>query len=69
MAVTKAKKIEQVKQLAGELKSIKNGFVAEFGKLTVANDDELRKGDSWYRRKVPRRQEHARRARGAGHGF
>ena len=43
MAVTKAKKHEQVKQLAGELKSIKNGFVAEFGKLTVANDDELRK--------------------------
>jgi large subunit ribosomal protein L10 len=43
MAVTKAKKIEQVKQLAGELKSIKNGFVAEFGKLTVANDDELRR--------------------------
>ena len=43
MAVTKAKKIEQVEQLAGELKSIKNGFVAEFGKLTVANDDELRR--------------------------
>ena len=43
MAVTKAKKIEQVEQLAGELKSVKNGFVAEFGKLTVANDDELRR--------------------------
>jgi large subunit ribosomal protein L10 len=43
MAVTKAKKIEQMEQLAGELKSAKNGFVAEFGKLTVANDDELRR--------------------------
>ena len=43
MAVTKAKKIEQVEQLAGELKGAKHGFVAEFGKLTVANDDELRR--------------------------
>ena len=43
MAVTKAKKIEQVDQLAGELKGVKNGFLAEFGKLTVANDDELRR--------------------------
>lgn len=43
MAVTRAKKIEQVKQLAGELKGVKHGFVAEFGKLTVANDDELRR--------------------------
>jgi len=43
MAVTKAKKIEQVDQLAGELKGVKNGFLAEFVKLTVANDDELRR--------------------------
>ncbi|MGA2992149.1 MAG: 50S ribosomal protein L10 [Candidatus Korobacteraceae bacterium] len=43
MAVTKAKKIEQVEALAVELKSTKNGFVTEFGKLTVAQDDELRR--------------------------
>lgn len=43
MAVTKAKKIEQVEVLASELKDVKNGFVAEFGKLTVAQDDELRR--------------------------
>ena len=43
MAVTKAKKIEQVEQLADELKGVKHGFLAEFGKLTVANDDELRR--------------------------
>ncbi len=43
MAVTKAKKIEQVEALAVELKSTRNGFVAEFGKLTVAQDDELRR--------------------------
>jgi len=43
MAVTKAKKIDQVSALAGQLKSAKNGFVAGFGKLTVAQDDELRR--------------------------
>jgi len=43
MAVTKAKKIEQVEALAVELKSTKNGFITEFGKLTVAQDDELRR--------------------------
>jgi large subunit ribosomal protein L10 len=43
MAVTKAKKIEQAEALALELKSTKHGFVAEFGKLTVAQDDELRR--------------------------
>lgn len=43
MAVTRAKKIDQVSALAGQLKSVKNGFVAGFGKLTVAQDDELRR--------------------------
>lgn len=43
MAVTKAKKISQVELLSLELKGVSNGFIAEFGKLTVAQDDELRK--------------------------
>ncbi len=43
MAVTKAKKIEQATALAEALKTSKSGFVTEFGKLTVAQDDELRK--------------------------
>ena len=43
MAVTKAKKIEQVDQLSTELKDVNSGIVAEFGKLTVEMDFELRK--------------------------
>jgi large subunit ribosomal protein L10 len=43
MAVTKAKKIEQVDQLSSELKGVSSGIVAEFGKLTVEMDFELRK--------------------------
>ncbi len=43
MAVTKAKKISQVETLGLELKGVSNGFIAEYGKLTVAQDDELRR--------------------------
>src|SRR5512141_1366226 len=43
MAVTKAKKIEQANALAEELKTSQSGFVTEYGKITVAQDDELRK--------------------------
>jgi large subunit ribosomal protein L10 len=43
MAVTKAKKIEQVDRLSNELKDVSSGIVAEFGKLTVEMDFELRK--------------------------
>src|SRR5512142_2569765 len=43
MAVTKAKKIEQAEQLSNELKGVNSGIVAEFGKLTVEMDFELRK--------------------------
>jgi len=43
MAVTKARKIEQTEALAKALQTSQDGFVAEFGKLTVAQDDELRK--------------------------
>lgn len=43
MAVTRAKKIAQVESLAVELKDVSNGFIAEYGKLTVAQDDQLRK--------------------------
>jgi large subunit ribosomal protein L10 len=43
MAVTKAKKIEQVEHLTSELQGVNNGIVTEFGKLTVEMDFELRK--------------------------
>ncbi len=43
MAVTKARKIEQVDQLTSELKDVKHVIVGTPGKLTVAQDDELRK--------------------------
>jgi large subunit ribosomal protein L10 len=43
MAVTRARKVEQVDELNSELKNVGNVIVATFGKLTVAQDFELRK--------------------------
>jgi large subunit ribosomal protein L10 len=43
MAVTKAKKVEQVEKLAADLQQANNIIVATYGKLTVAQDFELRK--------------------------
>jgi large subunit ribosomal protein L10 len=43
MAVTRAKKIEQVEKLGGDLKNISSVIVATYTKLTVAQDFELRK--------------------------
>jgi large subunit ribosomal protein L10 len=43
MAVTKAKKIEQVEELGQELKAVSSMIVATYNKLTVAQDFELRK--------------------------
>lgn len=43
MAVTKAKKAEQVEELGKELQSASSMVVATFSKLTVAQDYELRK--------------------------
>ena len=43
MAVTKARKIEQVEELSNELKGAGSAIVATFSKLTVAQDFELRK--------------------------
>jgi large subunit ribosomal protein L10 len=43
MAVTKAKKIEQVEQLTKELQNAKHGIVGSFAKMTVEKDFELRK--------------------------
>jgi large subunit ribosomal protein L10 len=43
MAVTKAKKVEQVEELSGELQNVNSVIVATFSKLTVAQDFELRK--------------------------
>ena len=43
MAVTKAKKTEQVEKLSKDLKNVSNVVVATYTKLTVAQDYELRK--------------------------
>ena len=43
MAVSKAKKIEQVDKLTSELKNVSSVIVATYTKLTVAQDFELRK--------------------------
>ncbi|MGO9517230.1 MAG: 50S ribosomal protein L10 [Candidatus Korobacteraceae bacterium] len=43
MAVTKAKKIEQVEKLTEELQSANHAIVGTFSKLTVEKDFELRK--------------------------
>lgn len=43
MAVTKARKIEQVEKLEQELKSVSSMIVTTYTKLTVAQDFELRK--------------------------
>jgi large subunit ribosomal protein L10 len=43
MAVSRAKKAEQVEKLGSELKSVSSVIVATYSKLTVAQDYELRK--------------------------
>ena len=43
MAVTRAKKVEQVEKLTGELNEVGNVIVGTFSKLTVTQDFELRK--------------------------
>jgi len=43
MAVTKARKQEQVAKLSAELKNVSNAVVATYTKMTVAQDYELRK--------------------------
>jgi len=43
MAVTKAKKIDQVQKLEKDLKNVSSMIVATYSKLTVAQDFELRK--------------------------
>src|SRR5712671_6398159 len=43
MAVTKAKKTEQVEKLSADLKNVSNAVVATYTKMTVAQDYELRK--------------------------
>ena len=68
MAVTKAKKISQVETLALELKGVSNGFIAEYGKLTVAQDDVLRKSIRDSGRQVSGGEEHSGQARDGRHG-
>ena len=43
MAVTKARKKEQVEKLSAELKNVSNAVVATYTKMTVPQDYELRK--------------------------
>lgn len=43
MAVSRAKKREQVEKLSGDLKNVANMVVATYTKMTVAQDYELRK--------------------------
>jgi large subunit ribosomal protein L10 len=43
MAVTKAKKLEQVEKLSKDLKNVSNVVVATYTKMTVPQDYELRK--------------------------
>lgn len=43
MAVTRAKKVEQVEKLSSELKNVSSVIVATYSKLTVQKDFELRK--------------------------
>src|ERR1700752_3411847 len=43
MAVTRAKKKEQVEKLSGDLKNVSHMVVATYTKMTVAQDYELRK--------------------------
>lgn len=43
MAVTKARKSEQVEKLSADLKKVSSMIVATYGKLTVAQDFDLRK--------------------------
>jgi len=43
MAVTKARKKEQVEKLSVDLKNVSNAVVATYSKMTVAQDYELRK--------------------------
>ena len=43
MAVTKAKKIEQVEELSKEFQNAKHGIIGSFAKMTVGKDFELRK--------------------------
>ena len=43
MAVSRAKKVEQVEKLGAELKNVSSLIIATYSKLTVAQDYELRK--------------------------
>jgi large subunit ribosomal protein L10 len=43
MAVTRAKKVEQVEKLTGDFKNVSSVIVATYTKLTVSQDFELRK--------------------------
>ena len=67
MAVTRAKKIEQVEKLWGELKNVSSMIVATYSKLTVDAGLRTAQGAAAERREVSRGEEHFGGARGQGH--
>ena len=67
MAVTRARKDEQVEKLGKELKNVSSLVIATYSKLTVAQDFELRKTVAQFRREVPGGEEHSGRTRRQGH--
>ena len=58
MAVTKARKKEQVEKLSNELKNVSNVVVATYTKMTVPQDYELRKALRGAGRQVSGREEY-----------
>ena len=58
MAVTKAKKTEQVEKLSKDLKNVSNMVVATYTKMTVAQDYRAAQGSARRGREVSGRQEH-----------
>ena len=66
MAVTKAKKTQQVEKLSKDLSNVSNMVVATYTKMTVSQDFELRKAERerstrWSRTRWPNAQPRAPR--------
>ncbi len=67
MAVTRARKIEQVEKLGKDLQNVSTVIVTTYTKLTVPQDYELRKAAAQFRREIRRGEEHSGGTRGQGH--
>ena len=66
MAVTRARKTEQVEKLGKDLQNVSTVIVTTYTKLTVPQDYELRKTAAKFGREVCGGEEHAGRARRKG---